>query len=82
VYLRDVLQDKPNMCVEIGPLIFVWHGGQYVDILMRHGDMTVFYTDMCVNVYSYPEATPRIPFGDDHYPEFIDAMNQWLKEQV
>lgn len=68
-----------SMVVEIGNLVFLWEGGQYIDIAVRRDDAKVFYSEECINVHSMGDSAPRIPFGD--YNAFINECVSWINSR-
>lgn len=69
--------EQEALYVEIGCWVFVWHGGSYIDILLRHPSGKVEYTDQCINVYDYAEGRVAIPFEINALmDECINFLNQ------
>jgi len=80
VKLSEILHQYGSpLYVEIGPLIFVWSGGAYIDIFARDANDGVVVTDECINVFDYMNDTVTIPFTTT---ALIDQANQWIKDRM
>jgi hypothetical protein len=76
--LSDILRDG-SLYVEIGPLVFVWAGGQYIDVLIKDEETGMLsYSDRNINVWDYDSGTSTIITSDD----LIDRVTEWVTEQL
>ncbi len=67
-----------QMVVEIGNLIFLYEGGQYIDVAVRRDDGNVFMSEECINVHSM-DGEKRIPQND--YNAFINECVSWINSR-
>lgn len=63
--------------VEIGPLIFVWSGGPYIDIWTRDDEGDIHISDVCLNVWDYEKDESTIPYT---ISSLIDEATKWIDE--
>lgn len=78
--LKEIIDDNfssPVIYTEIGPLIFIWGGGSYIDILVRDEFGDVSYTDRNINVWDYESDEATIPFTTE---ALIDRCISWINE--
>ncbi len=65
--------------VDVGYFVFLWHGGKYIDVLLKDretGETT--YTDRCINVWDYEKGKARIPFTYNALiNEAVNAYQDW-----
>lgn len=72
------LMSPGQMVVEIGHLIFLYEGGQYIDIAVRQDDESVFMSEECINVHNM-DGEKRIPPND--YNAFIGECVSWINSR-